>query len=339
MGVNLSDIVSGRPVEISDLRGKTIAIDAYNTLYQFLSIIRDRFTGEPLRDSKGRTTSHLSGLFYRTTKLLENGINLVYVFDGEPPKFKKKTVESRQAIRKEAEEKLEVARKEGDLEKIRLYAQATSKLTDDIITESKNVLGCMGVPVVQAPSEGEAQAAWLVNSGKVWASGSQDWDSLLFGASRMVKNLTITGRRKIPRKEDYMEIKPEVIELDQVLSRLGVSREQLIMIGILIGTDYNPKGVKGIGPKNALKLVREKGDVNRVFSGMEWDFEVSPQEIFEFFRAPPVEECGIKSEKPDFAKLKEIMLDHDFSEERMDKTIDRLKKTVRVERSLQAWLK
>jgi flap endonuclease-1 len=197
MGVNLSDIVSGSHAEISELGGKTIAIDAYNTLYQFLSIIRDRFTGEPLRDSKGRTTSHLSGLFYRTTKLLENGINLVYVFDGEPPKFKRKTTEARQAVRREAEEKLEVARKEGDVEKIRLYAQATSRLTDEVVTESKNVLRCMGVPVVQAPSEGEAQAAWLVNSGKVWASGSQDWDSLLFGADRMVKNLTITGRYRV----------------------------------------------------------------------------------------------------------------------------------------------
>jgi flap endonuclease-1 len=339
MGVNLSDIVSGSHVKLSELRGKTIAIDAYNTLYQFLSIIRDRFTGEPLRDSNGRTTSHLSGLFYRTTKLLENGISLVYVFDGEPPKFKRKTTEARQAIRKEAEEKLEEARREGDVKKIRLYAQATSKLTGDMVTESKKVLGYMGVPVVQAPSEGEAQAAWLVNSGKVWASGSQDWDSLLFGADRMVKNLTITGRRKVPRKEDYIEIKPEVIELDRVLNRLGVSRDQLILIGILIGTDYNPRGVKGIGPKNALKLVREKADASRVFSGIEWDFETSPQEIFEFFKNPPVEERGIEEKRPDFAKLRDIMLDHDFSEDRVGKTIDRLKKTVGGERNLQAWLR
>jgi len=339
MGVNLSDIVSGKPVEIPDLKGKTIAIDAYNTLYQFLSIIRDRFTGEPLKDSKGRVTSHLSGLFYRTTKLLESGVNLVYVFDGEPPKFKKKTVESRQTIREEAEERLEEARERGDVEGVRRYAQATSKLTDEMIRESKNVLECMGVPVIQAPSEGEAQAAWLVNSGKVWASGSQDWDSLLFGASRMVKNLTITGRRKIPRKEDYMEIRPEVIELDRVLSRLGVDRDQLIIIGILIGTDYNPKGVKGIGPKGALKLVKEKGDLNKIFSEVEWGFETSSKEIFEFFKNPPVEECEIQRVKPDFEKLEGIMLDHDFSRERVDKMIDRLKKTGKGERNLQAWFK
>jgi flap endonuclease-1 len=340
MGVNLSDIVSGKPLEISDLKGRTIAIDAYNTFYQFLSIIRDRFTGEPLKDSRGRITSHLSGLLYRTTRLLENGLNLVYVFDGKPPSFKRKTVESRKAIREEAGEKLEKARKEGDVEKIRLYAQATSRLTDDMVSESKDVLECMGVPVIQAPSEGEAQAAWLVNKGKVWASGSQDWDSLLFGASRMVKNLTITGRRKVPRKEDYIEIKPEVIELKEVLSRLGINRDQLILIGILIGTDYNPKGVKGIGPKSALKLVKEGRDIKSVFSRVEWDFESSPQEIFEFFKNPPVEECEIKRVQPDFGKLKDIMIDHDFSEERIDKTIERLRKTGKGRQgSLQAWLK
>lgn len=340
MGVNLSDLVTGRPVEISDLGGKTIAIDAYNSLYQFLSIIRDRFTGEPLKDSKGFVTSHLSGLFYRTAKLMESGLDLVYVFDGKPPEFKRETAEKRAEIKREAEERLKKARERGDVEAIRRYAQATSRLTDEMIRESKNVLECMGVPVIQAPSEGEAQAAWLVNRGKVWACASQDWDSLLFGASRMVKNLTITGRRKIPRKESYVEIKPELIELNDVLSRLGVDRNQLIMIGILIGTDFNPKGVKGIGPKNALKIVKEEKNIKKVFSKVEWNFEISPEEIFEFFRNPPVEECEIQRTKPDFEKLKSIMLGHDFSEERVDKTIERLKKIHKAKQgSLQAWFK
>lgn len=339
MGVNLSDIVKGKPLEIQDLKGKTIAIDAYNSMYAFLSIIRDRFTGESLKDSKGRVTSHLSGLFYRTTKLLENGINPVFVFDGKPPEFKRATSEIREEVKKRAEEKLETARKEGDVEGIRRYAQATSRLTDEMVKESKLLLECMGIPVIQAPSEGEAQAAHMVNTGKAWASGSMDWDSLLFGASRMVKNLTITGRRKVPRKEDYIEIRPEVIELDHVLSRLGVDRNQLIIIGILIGTDYNPKGVKGIGPKSALKLVKEHHTLENVLKHVGWEFDTPAKEIFEFFRNPPVEECEIEKVKPDFKGLKEIMLDHDFSGERVDKTIERLEKTGRGERNLQAWFK
>ncbi|NIO20417.1 MAG: flap endonuclease-1 [Candidatus Aenigmarchaeota archaeon] len=339
MGVNLSEIIPGRKIEIQDLKGRTIAVDAYNTLYQFLSIIRDRFTGEPLKDSKGRVTSHLSGLFYRTTKLLENGIDPVFVFDGEPPEFKRETSAKREDVKKEAEEKLEEARKVGDIEGIRRYAQATSRLTGEMIEQSKRLLEFMGIPIVQAPSEGEAEAAHMVNSGKAWASGSQDWDSLLFGASRMVKNLTITGRRKIPRKQDYIEIKPEVIELDNVLSRLGVKREQLIMIGILIGTDYNPGGVKGVGPKNALKLVKEKQTIENVFKNVEWNFENPPEEIFEFFKNPPRGEGEIKREGRDFGRLKEFMLDHDFSEERIEKTIERLEKTGKGERSLQAWFK
>lgn len=327
MGVNLSDIVEAKKVELEDLKGRRIAIDAYNTIYQFLSSIRDRFTGEPLKDSRGEVTSHLSGLFYRTTKLLENGIRPVFVFDGKPPPFKYETTRAREKVRERARENLEEARKEGDVKKIRTYAQQTSRLTREMTEESKRLLEAMGVPVVQAPSEGEAQAAILASEGKVWASGSQDWDSLLFGAPRMVKNLAITGRRKVPRKEDYVVIKPEIIELEGVLSALGITREQLIIMGMLIGTDYNPGGVKGIGPKNALKMVREGKTMEGVFGEVEWEFGTKPEEIYRFFLEPPVEREGIEEVRPDYGKVKEILLSHEFSGERIDRTIGRLKKS------------
>jgi len=337
MGVNLSGITPVKQIEISDLRGRTIAIDAFNTIYQFITIIRDRFTGELLRDSKGRVTSHLSGLLYRTTRLIENGVDPVFVFDGEPPAFKKATRESRMEIKKRAGEKLDDARERGDVEAIRRYAQATAKLTGEMIEHSKLLLGYMGIPVIQAPSEGEAQAAHMVNTGKVWAAGSQDWDSLLFGAGRMVKNLTITGKRKIPRKEDYVEVKPELIELGPMLSGLGLTRDQLIIIGIIIGTDYNPGGVKGIGPKNALKLVKEHKTMDNVLKNVEWECSTSADEIFEFFKKPPTNETEIEKVKPDYGKLMEFMLGFDFSEGRIEKTIERLKKTKKTG-SLQRWL-
>jgi flap endonuclease-1 len=339
MGVNLSDLVSGKTIELSDLKGKTIAIDAYNTLYQFLSIIRDRFTGEPLRDREGRITSHLSGLFYRTANLLENGIDPIFVFDGEPPAFKKKTTEMRNAIKKEAELKLEEAKIRGDEEAIRRYAQTTARLTGDMIEQAKTLLTYMGIPIVQAPSEGEAEAAFLTKKGVAWASGSQDWDSLLFGAKRMVKNLTISGRRKIARKEAYVDIKPEVIELEDVLSQLGINRDQMIMIGILIGTDYNPGGVKHIGPKTALKMVKSKS-FEEVFKDIQWEFETSPREIFEFFKNPPVEDVKINRPEKNLEKLKDFMLSFDFSEERVEKTLEKIKAQEKEKNeSLTKWFK
>jgi len=119
----------------------------------------------------------------------------------------------------------------------------------------------MGIPSVQAPSEGEAQLAVMAAAGDIWAGASQDWDSLLFNSPRLVRNLSITGRRKLPQKNVYVEIKPELVELEKMLNSLGITREQLIMIGLLVGTDYN-QGVEGIGPKTALRLVKEHKSVS-----------------------------------------------------------------------------
>jgi flap endonuclease-1 len=331
MGVNLGEIVQcARPVSFEELAGKRIAIDAYNALYQFLSIIRDRFTGEPLRDSKGMVTSHLSGIFYRTARMLENRIEPVYVFDGRPPAFKKRTTEEREKIREEARKKWREAVEKKDYEAVRRYSQQASKLTPEMVGESKKLLDAMGIPWVQAPSEGEAQAACMVREGQAWSTGSQDWDSLLFGTPRFVRNLAITGRRKIPRKEKYIEIVPELIELEVVLKELGISHDQLIITGILVGTDYNPGGIKGIGPKKALLLVKQYKTLDSAMKQVEWSFDVRPEEIFDFFRKPPVEEvsqASIKQGRLDAKALKKVMCDeHDFSEERIDSILNKLEK-------------
>ena len=329
MGVNLTELVqTAKPVGFGDLTGKCIAIDAYNTMYQFLSIIRDRFTGKPLRDSKGRVTSHLSGLFYRTARMLEHNIEPVYVFDGKPPAFKKRTTEARNRIREEARKKWQQAVEAKDYEAVRRYSQQAVKLSGDMIEEAKKLLDAMGIPWVQAPSEGEAQAARMVQKGRAWSTGSQDWDSLLFATPRFVKNLTITGRRKVPRKEKYIEIVPELIELDAVLKELGISQDQLIVLGILVGTDYDPGGIKGIGPKKALGLVREHKSLEGALGQVEWAFDVSAEEIFDFFRNPPVEEVGaedVRQGRLDAGRLKKVMCDeHEFSEARIDSTLKKL---------------
>jgi flap endonuclease-1 len=340
MGVKLEGLIVGKEVELIELSGKKIAIDAYNTLYQFLSIIRDRITGEPLRDSKGRITSHLSGLFYRTSNLVEAGIKPIFVFDGEPPIFKKRTVEERKSIREKAKEKWEEALKKG--EKAITYAQAASQLTDEMIEDSKKLLDSMGIPWVQAPSEGEATCAYLCMQGLVFAAGSQDMDSLLFGTPRLVRNLSITGRRKLPRKEVYVEVKPEIIELQQVLSSLGITREQLIIIGLLVGTDYNP-GIERVGPKTALKLVKEHKTLKKILENVEWQGEEDPEEIYNFFLKPPVaKDVRIEFKKPDREKILNFMVkEHDFSQERVEKVIETLEKSFSTgtQVTLKGWFK
>jgi len=340
MGIQFSNFIEGKEIELVELSGKKIAIDAFNTLYQFLSIIRDRMTGEPLRDSKCNITSHLSGLFYRTSSLIEAGIRPVFVFDGEPPKFKKKTVEERQERKEEAKKKWEEALKKGE-PAIR-YAQATSKLTDEMVEDSKKLLNYMGIPCIQAPSEGEAQCAHLVNKNVVWASASQDWDSLLFGSPRFVKNLSISGRRKVPKKEVYIEIKPELIELEDVLKNLGVTKEQLIILGILVGTDYN-EGIKGVGPKTALKLVNKYKNLKAVLKGVEWKDEYDPEDILKFFLKPPLtEKYNIEWKLPQSEKIIEFMVEeHDFSIERVNKVVEKIRQgfTEGKQTSIQSWFK
>jgi flap endonuclease-1 len=326
MGVQISTIIPKTEVELQELTGKKVAIDAYNTLFQFLSIIRQRDTGEPLRDSKGRITSHLSGLFYRTIRLVDAGIKPVYVYDGKPPEFKAKTIEEREEAREEARKKWKEAVKEGRKEDIMVYAQGALKLTDEMMEESKKVLDAMGIPWVQAPSEGEAQCAFICKRGDVDYAGSQAYDALLFASPRLVRNLSITGRRKLPRQEAYIEIKPEIIELEKVLSELQISREQLIILGILVGTDYNPQGIKGVGPKTALKIVKENKTLDKVLEQVEWNFDVDPYKIFEFFLNPPVKEnYEIEWKQPNREKLIELMVEeHDFSKERVENALKRL---------------
>jgi flap endonuclease-1 len=250
LGVDLRDLVPLKTVKLEDLGGKSIAIDAYNALYQFLAIIRQP-DGTPLKDSSGRVTSHLSGLLYRTSSLVELGIRPIYVFDGVPPTLKEVEIQRRKKVKEQATVLYERAIKEGKPEEARVYAQATSHLKDYMEADSKKLLDLMGVPCIQAPSEGEAQAAHLSKRGDADYCASQDYDSLLFGASRFVRNITISGRRKLPSKSIYIEVVPEVVELDEVLKVLGITYEQLVDVGVLIGTDFNPDGIKGLGPKTA----------------------------------------------------------------------------------------
>lgn len=197
MGVNLSGLVEPKTIELSDLRGKTVAIDAYNMIYQFLSIIRQP-DGSPLCDKEGRVTSQLSGILYRTSNLICQGIEPIFVFDGKPNELKKATLDERKERREKATAEWEEAKEAGDMKKAFSKAQQTSRMTPEIRGSSKSLIKALGLPMVEAPSDGEAQAAYMCKKGSVYAAASQDFDSLLFGTPTLVRNMTITGRRKIP---------------------------------------------------------------------------------------------------------------------------------------------
>ncbi len=325
MGVNLGDIVSGEVIELDHLSGRIIAIDGYNMLYQFLSIIRQP-DGTPLMDSKGRITSHLSGLFYRTCKLLEKGIKPVYVFDGKPPEVKARELEERETRKKEAERKYKEAVEKGDLEEARIYAQQTTRLTKDMVDQSKKLLDLLGIPWVQAPSEGEAQAAYMARKGDVWASASQDYDSLLFGTPILIRNLGITGRRKLPRKNVYVEIKPEKIVLEEALKTLGITREQLVDLAIMVGTDFT-LGIRGIGPKKALKLVLDGKTAEDVYKEHGLDTEEVENARRIFLDPDVTDDYEIRFNEPDLDGLVGYMVgEFNFSEERVKNAVEKVKK-------------
>ena len=330
MGVNLRDLVPKVAVRLEDLSGNSIAIDAYNALYQFLAIIRQP-DGTPLKDSSGRITSHLSGLLYRTSNLVELGIKPIYIFDGTPPALKEVEIKRRMKAKEEALIKYEQAIKEGKIEEARMYAQATSRLKDYMAEDSKRLLSLMGIPWIQAPSEGEAQAAHVVKRGDANYCASQDYDSLLFGAPRLVRNVTISGRRKLPSKNVYVEVIPEIVELEQVLKECGITYEQLIDVGILIGTDFNPEGVKGLGPKTALKLIKEYGSIENALPHLKnADFSVEPQRIREIFLKPKVtDNYKIEWKEPDVEGVVNfICRERDFSEDRVRKALEKMQKGI-----------
>ena len=326
MGVKLKDIVEPKEISFKDLEGRSVSIDAFNTLYQFLSTIRQR-DGRPLSDENGNVTSHLSGILYRNSSMVEKDIKPIYVFDGKAPELKSETQEQRREVRQEAEKIYKEALAAGDTEKARKYAMRSSKLSPEIIESSKKLLTLMGIPYVEAKGEGEAQAAYLVEKGDAYAVASQDYDCLLFGAKRIVRNLAVSSN--LGNLEYY--------ELNKVLSTLDVTREELVDMGILIGTDFCD-GLKGVGAKTALKIAK-KGQLDEKISELQKESEHNLDEVRDIFLNHNVNtDYKIKWEKPDKDKLIEFMCyEHGFSEERVSKAADKLENLNSSQGSLDAW--
>ncbi|HEX7468595.1 MAG TPA: flap endonuclease-1 [Methanobacterium sp.] len=327
MGVKFRDIVSPESIKFEQLENKIVALDAANIIYQFLSSIR-QVDGTPLMDQNGNITSHYSGILYRTSSLIEKGLKPVYVFDGTSNVLKKDTQNKRREIKVESQKKWEEALEEGRIEEARKYATRSSRMSRGIVEGSKRLLELMGVPYIQAEGEGEAQASYMVEKGDAWCVGSQDYDCILFGAPRMVRNLTVTGGKA----------NLEMIDLEKVLNELEISREQLVDIAILVGTDFN-RGVKGIGAKTGLKLIKEHGNIFNVIEKLEIQLEVEPDVLRKIFlNHDVVSDYQMEWKSPDVDGVIAFLCgEHDFSEPRVQSALDKFKKIDNKQKSLTDW--
>lgn len=324
MGTAIGDLLKKNPFTLDELNGKTVVVDGNNTAYQFLASIRN-YDGTPLSDSQGRVTSHLSGFFYRTANWLEKGLKPVFIFDGKPNILKEKTLQKRHAIRTDAKEKHEDALESGDMDAAKKFGSRALHLSPEMIEESIRLLSAMGLPVIRAPSEGEAQCAFMMKSGQAHASISQDYDSLLFGCERLVRNVATSGKRKIPGKNAYTEIRPEMISLTENLQQLNITREQLIWLGMLVGTDFNEK-IPGVGPKTAIKLIQQNHSFEDVIKASKKEIDYDYHEVVKIFLEPVVDEKTTFSFKPcNPEQVSKILCDEfEFSNERIKSTLDKI---------------
>lgn len=339
MGIDLGDVVVKRPTSVAAWKGRRVAFDAWNILYQFLSAIRQP-DGTPLKDRQGRVTSHLAGILYRMGNLVEAGVKPVWVFDGEPHPLKRETLAARSARRSQAEEDYASAIEAGDMETARSKAQQTSRMTPDMAAQAMALLRALGIPVVEAPGEGEAQAAWMCQEGRVDAVVSQDFDALLFGAPLVVRNLTITGRRKLPGKQVWVDVTPEEILLADSLAGLELDREGLVDVALLVGTDFHP-GVKGIGAKKAVALVKKHGGLEPLLERLAADPDSAAtaveraileqhealaerDTVRRLFLEPRHVDVEVSGGGPDGDAVRALMVEeHGFSAERVEASLKR----------------
>ncbi|MFH1376860.1 MAG: flap endonuclease-1 [Candidatus Woesearchaeota archaeon] len=328
MGVKLKEIITAKQIDLKSLKGKKIGIDVSNMLYQFISSIRQP-DGTPLMDSRGNVTSHLMGLSTRIPNLIEQGIKLCFILDGVPPELKSQEIKKRAERKEIAKEKLSNAKTAE--EKLKFVKQ-TIKIEDKVMEETKEFLKAMGQPIIQSISEADAQLAYMNQEGDIWACATTDIDCLIHGGPRIIKNLTVSQRKKI--KGTYVKVYPEIVELKYTLKKLKINQDQLMALSILVGTDYNPGGVKGIGPKTALKLVQQHKKFDEIFKNVEADFNW--KKIYATFKNMPIiKNYQLKWEAPNIAKITKILSEREFSEDRINKIIEKVSE--KKQKNLDKW--
>ncbi len=328
MGCNLRDLSNPTKIDLSELAGKRVGIDSFLVAFQFLTSIRDRSEtgdGGPLKDSRGRPVSHLMGFLERTTGLLEQGIIPIFIFDGVHPDLKAETIAERRRASMDAERKWKDALEAEDYKEAQKWAQRCIRYTPEMVEETIEMLSLLGVPAFRAAAEGEAQAAVMAARGDLDVVATQDWDALLYGAPILIRNVMSDGRKRMGKT-----IKAERILLDELLNEHGLSREQLVDLGIMIGTDFHP-GIRGIGPKTGLKLIKKFGTIEKICIEKEIEVPENLDLIREIFLNHPINEnYDLKLKPVDLESLRKWLISRDFSENRIERNFKRLEKSSQV---------
>jgi flap endonuclease-1 len=330
MGVNLTPIIGRKPMSLESLRGKSFAVDANQMLYQFLALIR-KPDGTFFTDAEGNVTSHLIGFAFRVTRLLcDYNMRFIFVFDGRPAQLKLRELDERRLRREKALAEWRLAVKEGRFAEAFSKAVSSTRLTAAMVEDTKTLLSAMGLPFVEAPSDAEAQAAFIVQRGEAYAVAGRDYDTLLYGSPRLVRNLAIRSTEFYPSKGYSKVLKPEFIEAGEALGRLGITREQLVDVAILVGTDFN-KGVRGVGPKKALQLVKSYGRIEEIPSSMLPEIPENYVEVRRVFLKPDVkEDYSIEHRGLNEERLVEFLhSEKGFSRERVVKLVERMRRFYR----------
>lgn len=327
MGCRITPLITPEKIGLAGIAGKTLAVDALNAVYQFLALVRTE-TGDFLRNSQGLITSHLVGLATRYSKLAaEHRCRFIFVFDGPPHPLKRRELERREKLREKAMEEYRRLLLAGDLRRAFSKAVVAVKVDRWIVESSRKLIELMGFPIIDAPFDAEAQAAYVVSKGDAWAVSSQDWDSLLYGAPRLVRYVTLTGFEWLPSKQTARKLEPELVELDKLLSVLGLTRRQLIEVAILSGTDYN-EPVRGVGPIRAYKLIKLYGSLSRLPQDIRKRLPENYEEIVDLFLNPKVNyHYTIEFKEPKYSELYRFLVEENsFSHERAKVIVDRLRR-------------
>lgn len=330
MGVKIKELLTDfkQNITIENLQNKVVAIDAFNMIYQFLSTIQ--INGQPLKDYHGNVTSHLQGILSRVLHLLEYQIKPIFVFDGEPNPLKMKEIIRRREIRELAEHQLHEAIDSNNENDIMKFAKGTSKLNIQMIMDAKRLLMAMGIPIINAPQDGEAQVSYMIQQNKAWGCVSQDYDTFLFGAPRIIRNLSASQTRKVNGVTKKIDL--EYYSLPKIMEGLQLTQIQLIDIGILIGVDFF-KGINGIGVKTAYKMIKEHGSIEKVIPNYpRFDFSILTSEFLDQIRSiflhPTItDNYSIKFQKPNYDELTTFLIDErNFDRTRIENSLEKLKK-------------